>query len=216
VWRKKPINMDSVIAKFIVAGNKYIWLSSTYINRGSKKNFLDVMANVKELVPEVEWPYILLCGDWNIDAINNSEESGIQGAKKKRIDVVTRVCKQMGLEVIAGGPTRKGAALDFIIAGSAVRVTDLKVVRSENESDHDILSFKLSVQAPEVSLRVLSLPNRKLANKFTINSLKKAENSLHFLGLVQSRMESKNMDISMKLKRKPFKRELLDRLLLST
>ena len=53
---EKPINMDSVIAKFIVAGNRYIWLSSTYINRGSKKNFLDVMANVKELVPEVEWP----------------------------------------------------------------------------------------------------------------------------------------------------------------
>ena len=212
---EKFLNKDSLIAKFVIAGNRFVWMSSTYINRGSKKNFLDVMANVKELVPEVEWPYVLLCGDWNIHANDEQDLSEGKERREKRIDAVTKICKQMGLDVVTGGPTRKGAILDFVIAGSAIRVFDLKVAKSDDISDHDILTFNISVKMPDVSLRTVYLPNKKLADKFTMNSLQKAASSGEFMNLIQRRLKSRNMNICSKVKRKPFKRELLDKLLFS-
>ena len=135
--------------------------------------------------------------------------------REKKIDIVTKVCKQMGFEVIAGGPTRKGAVLDFVIAGSAVKISDLKVVKSDNISDHDILTFNISVKIPDMSLRNIYLPNKKLADKFTVNSLKKAKNSTDFLNNILKRLKSRKMNICLKVKKKPFKKELLDKLLFS-
>jgi len=193
-----------------------LWLSSTYINKGSKKNFLEVMASVQELVPEIEWPYIIMCGDWNIHAMDVTEEQEEQEAKKKKMEIVTKVCKQMGLNVITGGPTRKGAILDFIIDGNDIKIFEMRVVKCGSVSDHDILMFRMSVQAPDRSLRTFTLPDRKLADRFTLNSLRRATNSNDFLKCIQCRLKSRNMKVSLEIKRKPFKRELLDKLLFSS
>jgi len=61
------INKDSFINKYMVSSDRFIWMASIYISEGTKENFMLMMSRIQELVPEYEWPYLLLCGDWNIN-----------------------------------------------------------------------------------------------------------------------------------------------------
>jgi len=54
---------------------------------------LDTIANIQEIVPEKEWHFLLLCGDWNID-VNPLEEDSVNEKtykqKVKRVKYLRR------------------------------------------------------------------------------------------------------------------------------
>jgi len=97
-----------------------------------------------------------------------------------------------------------------MIAGSGVKVGAPDVEDCLNLSDHKVLKFDLYVKKPEKALASLKIPNWKLAESFIRNSLKNASNTFEFIQNISHRMKQRNFDISMTLKRKPRKRELLD------
>jgi len=118
--------------------------------------------------------------------------------------------------IVCPGSTRKGNSLDFIIHGSALSIEDASILDDSDESDHHLLVSKLKIACPVRSNKMLRIPNRKLADSFTLNSLTEASEAFGFLKGVENRMRSVDLDIMRNVKRKPFKRELLLRLLAIT
>jgi len=75
---------------------------------------MDTMARIQEIVPEVEWPYLLLCGDWNIDIsfeVDGMSENSYIKQKVKRMNEVKEVCKQMKLNLKFAESSREEALL---------------------------------------------------------------------------------------------------------
>ena len=190
-------------------------MSSIYINKGTKENFVETMGRIQEVVPETEWPYLLLCGDWNIDinVRNDGEANSYEKQKVKRMQAVRTICEQMKLNVKFAEQTRLGSTLDYVLHGTAVVIEDLRILHDNDDSDHNILLFNLVTSCPIRSMKRIRIPDRKLANSFTVNSLRKSQNSLHFLRELEGWMKSRKMDIAEEIKRKPFRNELLQRLM---
>ena len=160
------INQDSIISKYILAGNRFMWVSSIYLNKGTKEKFMEVIARIQEIVPETEWPYLLLCGDWNIDinvkSGNDSVDANNEGTKQKvkRMNMVKSICEQMKLEVKYKEGTRSGSTIDYVIHGSALKIEDIDIMNDNLTSDHGILVFNLKVKCPVKSTRKVRVPNR--------------------------------------------------------
>ncbi len=70
----------------------------------------------------------------------------------------------MNLKIIEGGNTRKGATLDYILAGKVIKIDNLQIMDCQTLSDHNILVFNLNLNSPKVNLRGIKIPNKKLAN----------------------------------------------------
>jgi hypothetical protein len=216
IGKALPINQDSVIAKYTIADNRIIWLSSIYINKGTKKAFMETISKVQEHVPEYEWPYILLCGDWNINIAATESRKAEEEQKSiavKRAEAVKMVAKQMGLKIYYIDETRNESTIDYIIAGNALQIETIQVKENRNLSDHKILSFTLETKQPSNGNRMMKIPDRKLAESFTINSLEESANAIDFLEAIQKRMRSKDNNIMKKIKRKPYKKELLEKIM---
>jgi len=78
------------------------------------------------------------------------------------------------------------------------------------------LTFELSISCPSRSTRQFQVPNRKFADAFTVNSLMEAEEASDFVRRIEDRLRTVDLNIMKKVKRKPFRRELLQRLLPAT
>ena len=214
IIRKYDVNVDSFVAKFTIASNRYIWLASIYLNRGTKEMFMDTISQIQDFVPEKEWPFLLLCGDWNID-MNFLDKDPVANEKQKvnRANMVKEIAKQMGLSIKTAGNTHNENMIDFILVGKELVIEDVQLIKSQGISDHEAISFKLKIFCPKSNTRKIKIPNKRLAESFTKNSLKKAENSNEFLSNIEKRMETINNNISKEMKIKPKKRELLKRLM---
>ena len=80
-------------------------------------------------------------------------------------------------------------------------------------SDHGIIAFDLRTKCPPISTKRVKVPDRKLVDSFTLNSLREARDAWEFLENIKRRMENRNMDITKGIKRKTIKNELLQRLM---
>jgi len=100
------LNDDTVITKFVLAGNRFLWLSSLYINHGTKKNVLNTMAELQRHIPESDWPYIILAGDWNVN-LNDKDN--------KITEALNYVWKSMNLNIIRCGNSRIEREIDFVV-----------------------------------------------------------------------------------------------------
>ena len=203
------INKDSFINKIELAGNRFMWLSSMYLCKGTKQDLIETMTNIQRNVPSAEWPFLLLAGDWNIDIEIQSLDNNKTNPHIKKKKNIQEICKQMGLNILSPGRTRATSTLDFVVFGSEIEVQNLKTISPDDLSDHEILTFDVITKIPTRPRKIMRIPDRKTAEKFTINSFKKANNCYEFLNNLEKRMRSKNLDIMKKVKKKHYKKEIL-------
>jgi len=203
------INKDSFINKIELAANRFIWLSSVYLCKGTKQDLIETMTNIQRNVPSAEWPFLLLAGDWNIDIEIQSLDNNKTNPHIKKKKNIQEICKQMGLNILSPGRTRATSTLDFVVFGSEIEVQNLKTISPDDLSDHEILTFDVITKIPTRPRKIMRIPDRKTAEKFTINSFKKANNCYEFLINLEKRMRSKNLDIMKKVKKKHYKKEIL-------
>ena len=89
------------------------------------------MARIQEIVPENEWPYLLLCGDWNIDINAASCGVGVSAyvkQKAKRMESVVTICKQMNLSLKYPEQSQGVSTIDYVMHGSALVVENVRTL----------------------------------------------------------------------------------------
>ena len=195
------INKDSLLMKFILAGNRTFWIASVYIPIKSKKLLIELLAEIQNKVPEVEWPYLIMGGDWNVPLDDENDQVTL---------TLKNITKQMGLKVIHRGPTRGLKTLDFFVVGNAIRVVDVEKYGSS--SDHDLILLTTSIHCPKISLKKVMMPNRKLAEKITIDALKNSKDANSFLKMISKEMKKRKYEINICTKMKCKDHELLKRI----
>ena len=196
------LNEDSNIIKCSLADNRSIWIGSIYISKKSKKNLLNLFANIKNHIPEAEWPRLLLAGDWNINLLDPSD---------KVTQALNLLIEQTGLSIYHAGPSRENHCLDYILAGRDITVTNLQKISSPY-SDHAIITANIEIPKPTVS-KNLKIPNRNAAEKITFASLAQSSNSAEFLRNVDTRMKERNYNILKTIKPRKYERDLLKSIL---
>jgi len=198
------LNDDTVITKFALASNRIVWLSSVYINKGTRKNVLDTMAEIQKNIPETDWPYIILAGDWNVN---------LKDGNSKPTQALNMVCKNMNLNIVSCGNSRNEREIDFIVCGSKIIISDTKLLSCEEQSDHYALWAEIKVKSPEISLRIAKMPNRKVSNDLTIKSLKDCTDAKSFLMTLKRNFKKNKYRLMRKVRKKPQHNELLKRIL---
>jgi len=194
------LNNDCDLVKYTLAGNRFLWVSSIYINRKSKRDLLDLMAEVQRIVPESDWPYLLLGGDWNISLYEDKDPAR---------EALFTLCKSMGLHIHSCGASRKEKTLDFFVAGSQIVVKDSGC----DLSDHSLIWLDIEISAPKVSLKKCTVPNRNLADKVTAICIHKCQNSSDFLTILRNKMRKKRHLLNKVVRRRPRNRTLMDKIL---
>ena len=196
------INQDSQISKFTIANNRYVWIGSVYLHKKSKKEMKETLTEIQKQVPQTEWSYILLGGDWNID---------IYDKKDKAAQTLREICKQMNLRICENGPTREDKVLDYFLTGNGIEVQ--KVTKTKSNSDHMKVQMEIRVKKPDVTTKKMRIPNKKLANDITQQALDQATESQSFLEQIHSKLKKRKYDITKEIKIKPWKKELLERVM---
>ena len=152
------VNEDCQLSKHIIHGNKYINICSLYIPKSTKKAINEVFNNIQKQVPESEFPYLLIMGDWNVDLQRNNDQKTI---------MLKELCKQFGLKISSNGATRRNSAIDFAVHGKEIQLKDMKSF--ESSSDHKILTCEVYIECPKPSTKRFQVPNRKVAELITIS-----------------------------------------------
>jgi len=197
------INEDSEILKINVGGDRNLWIMSLYINKRSRKNLLNCLAEVQKVVPQKERPYLLIGGDWNIN---------IQDKDDKVTQTLSIVCKNMGLIIASCNCLRGQNELDFFIHGGQIKIQEKGILETDL-SDHNSAWIKLKTDAPPYSIRHTIIPNRKLADKITQLCLYKRRNGTEFLELLGKKYKYNKLKLEKKLRPKPKNNEILNRVL---
>ena len=197
------INEDSEILKINVGGDRNLWIMSLYINKKSRKNLLNCLAEVQNIVPQKEWPYLLIGGDWN---------TNIQDKDDKVTQTLSIICKNMGLTIASCNCLRGQNELDYFIHGGQIKIQEKGVLETD-QSDHNSAWIKLKTEAPLNSIRHTIIPNRKLADKITQMCLNNCQNGSDFLKLLDKKYKYNKLKIEKKVRLKPKKNEILDRVL---
>ena len=199
------INEDSHIMKINIGGDRNIWIASLYINKRSKKNLLDTLAEIQRVVPQKEWQYILIGGDWNVN-IRDKEDKVTQ-----TLDIV---CKSMGLSITSCGCMRGPNEIDYFVHGNQIKVEQTGS-QEMNLSDHNMAWIKIKVDAPSNSLRHSTIPNRKLADDITQFCLNKCQDGTGFLDLIDKKYKYNRRKLLKTIRPKSRNNNLLERLLTS-
>jgi len=197
------INKDSNIVKINVGGDRNIWIGSIYIHKKLKRNLLDTFGEIQQHIPTKEWPYLLLGGDWNIDIRDGSD---------KVTQTLQIICNRMGLSIISCDCLRKKHEIDFFIIGKQIDIAD-KGNKPMSESDHNCSWIKIKVQAPPISLRNCTIPNKKLANKITQECLEKCHDGIEFSTLINNKYKYNRKNLYKTIKQKENKNEVITRIL---
>ena len=198
------INQDSTLIKVTLANNRSAWIGSIYLPRKKKKDLLDLFGAIKEKVPEHEWSRMILGGDWNIDLKNED--------KDKLKETLLTICKQMGLQTLTIGGTRKEKALDFFVVGRDINLENIKSTQN-HLSDHAILLGEVTIPKPRKNQGKFKIPNRKMACDLTQKALKESTNTKKFLQKIDRYMALKNYSVLKTVKPKPRNRELLNKII---
>jgi hypothetical protein len=112
---KEPIeiNKDSQLIKVNFGGDRCFWLASIYLDGWKKKALLDTMAKIQDIVPQNEWQYLIIGGDWNINLKN----------KENKINQTLQILiKQMKLQVSKCNWQRRDREIDFFIYGDQIKI----------------------------------------------------------------------------------------------
>jgi len=199
------INEDSEIRKYSIASNRIIWLSSIYINKKSKKNLLNTFAAIQNHIPDNEWPFLILGGDWNVnlDII----------AKDSVKDTLIAICKNMGLIMHNCGKTRNENAIDFFISGRNIQVKNSGCDSTPNLSDHKSIWINVSIEAPLCSLRKQKVPNKKLITQITTQTLNQSANARDFFSNLQESLKLHQRSLTKITRRAKQDHNLLNRIL---
>ncbi len=187
------VNKDFSIYRILLGRDKYIWLASVYLSQGKFSQIQLLFKTILKGIPAEEWKYLVIAGDFNVD-LNKTN---------KRKELLQCLAKQFKLQIARTHcDTHLNGELDYILLGSGIKVEDL--IASNSLSDHKIISCSVEIPVPEHKNPIL-LPNRKLANRVTIENLLKSQNSDDFLRrMVKSRKAIKNrILIKLKTRRKP-------------
>ena len=197
------LNEDSAIIKVNLGGDRFIWVCSAYIPKRSKKNLLNFITMIQKIVPEKEWPYILLGGDFNIN---------LQAQTDRVTETLNEICKTMGLTIVSNGRTRTLSEIDFFIHGQQIKVKDRGMNPSEL-SDHKYIWIDIAVESPQKSLRKTRIPDRKFAEKIIISCLNKCNDAHDFIRLFYEEIKTKRHKLMKVVKNKSRNQDLLNRIL---
>ena len=76
IWMRKipfqihrciPINQDMNLYRILLGRDKFIWVSSIYLSKGSFPQVQALFNKIYMNIPPWEWKYLLLPGDFNIN-----------------------------------------------------------------------------------------------------------------------------------------------------
>ena len=163
------INKDFSIHRILLDRDKFIWLGSVYLSLGSPTQIQLLFKKIYENIPQNEWKFIILAGDFNVNLLNSS---------KKR-ELLICLCKQFKLELARTYKnTHLKSELDYVIHGNGVIFDDFEIKKSP--SDHNLILWDIQIPIPKLK-PYLKLPNRKLANHVTIKALLQSKNATQFL-----------------------------------
>ena len=199
------VNQDSQIIKMNVGGDRNIWISSTYIHKRNKKLLLEYLGEVSKVVPEDEWPYVVLGGDWNVDLTKDED---------KTTQTLKATCKNMGLRIQRCEYMHKNSEIDFFVLGSQIRTVDMSSIEMI-ESDHNSPQIRIKVSVPTTSRRKIRVPNKKLANAFTQEALNKCLNGTDFAARMYKKYKYNRNKLMVVSRNRPRDNELLERILRS-
>ena len=199
------INGDSEITKISVGGDRNIWITSLYIPKRNRKLLLDTLAEVQKTVPQSEWPYLILGGDWNINISDDMD---------KVTQTLATTCKKMGLTIIDCNCRHGEATIDFFCIGSQIQIKE-KGNGKGHDSDHDYMWIKVEITAPPIFNKFSIAPNKKLAKEITQASLERCKNGQEFIHMSNKKYKYNKTKLKTKSRHKPKTNELLDRILTS-
>jgi len=159
------------LLKIIAYKERYIWLASVYLTRGTEKQIQALFQKIQNVLHPVEVNNLLLVCDWNVDI---SESSA-------RTELLRDIAKQFKLKIVVPAvATRKHSTIDFALIGQSITDASISVVQSP--SDHKCLIVELGVQITPRCNQIF-VPNKKLAAAITRKALLEARDSLSFLQL---------------------------------
>ncbi len=202
---KLPINIneDSNIIKINIGGDRNLWISSIYINKKSKKSLLDTLGEVQKVIPQKDWQYLLLGGDWNNNILDQED---------KTTQTLKILCKNMGLIIKSCSCLRGKNELDFFVHGSKIKIEESGVVEMKN-SDHNSPWIKIQIEKPPLNSRGLRVPDRKLADRITQECLNKSQNGIDFLHAIDKKYKYNRTKLMKTIRIRNKENELLGRIL---
>lgn len=65
ISREFKINKDSTLIRFIVHGQRILWLANLYLNQGRITQIQKTFKVIQENIPPEEWASLIVIGDWN-------------------------------------------------------------------------------------------------------------------------------------------------------
>ena len=201
----QQINEDSEIAKVSVGGDRNIWIASLYIPKRNRKLLLDTLAEIQKIVPQSEWPYLIIGGDWNIN---------INDDKDKVTQTLTITSKKMGLTLIDCNCHHGKATIDFFCIGSQINIKESGTGKGY-DSDHDTMWIKVEIKVPPIFNKFSIAPNKKLAKEITQKSLEKCKNGPEFIYMCNKKYKYNKAKLKTKTRHKPKTNELLNRIVTS-
>lgn len=196
------MNEDCHLSKHILHGNKILNLCSLYIPKASKKAIIEIFNNLQRQIPETEYPFLLIMGDWNVNIQDKSNQLTI---------LLHELCKQMGLHIGFKGPTRGNNTIDFAIHGKGIVLREWQAF--ESLSDHKIVTCEAVVECPKPSTKRFLVPNRKTAERMTLYAINNAKTSQEYLELLTKGRKKVGSKIMKTIKIKSWQKNLQDRLL---
>jgi len=195
------INQDCNLYRILLGRDKILWIGSIYLSMGTPAQIKVLFKNIYEYIPPNEWKFLILGGDFNVSL-------NYDLPKKKLLETLVR---QFSLQItFSNNPTTQYGKPDYLIHGSAIKAE----VASSNysPSDHKCLIYNIEIPCPETH-PIARIPNRKLAEKITLTAWNLANNSKEFLKINEICRRASLNKTSITIKRKVFKKPILQRIL---
>lgn len=202
VTQRVVIGKDSNLLRCNLSSEITFWIANLYINKKNKLETLDIFRSLQQTVPSPQWRYLVVVGDLNINT-KDSEDGCFKA--------LLSICKQMGLTMQKVGPTRGESELDIVLTGSEIK--DVKILLYQSPSDHQGVYCSFRLSKARISSMKLRIPNRKVADRITIQALAESIGAKTFLDNIIEKMARRNFSIMSDIKIKPKRNELLERII---
>ena len=121
----KPIAKDSILAKYIFASNRILWLGSIYLHKGTVDEIIELFSDIQRNVPEEDWPNVLLAGDWNVDVFCGLDAD--DDGKRKRFTALYNVKQDHKVQLIFKRKLQLKFLILKVILLSEVKFINLQV-----------------------------------------------------------------------------------------
>ena len=176
-----------------------IYGSHPYIFQKETENSIKYIAEIQKIVPQSEWTYIIIGGDWNINITDDQD---------KVTQTLATICKKMGLTIIDCKCRHGKATIDFFCIGSQILIIETGNGKG-HDSDHDCMWIKVEITAPPIFNKFSIAPNKKLAKEITQINLDKCNNGLDFINMSNKKYKYNKTKLKTKTRHKLKTNELL-------